>query len=241
MGGAVFPPCCLTWGQTLVDIMKITGNLLQKAPSSHCCTQCPWPCSGPPLTHTSAGDSSTLSGKSGSVSVGSLPLSPGSWCTQVSVCALRESISLVPCKFWQLYGGVNGNLLQEGLCHTQVCCTQSLCPCGRPLLTLTSAGATQTQIWLSLCWVSGSWCTQSLSPPSVSRGYGVWFQMWLHPSYHLAGDSLPLDVRYLFLVRSNILLSTGVQQQVVISEFSQEKMSAHPSTLPSPSAMVQTP
>ena len=36
----------------------------------------------------------------------------------------------------QLYGGVNGNLLQEGLCHTQVCCTQSPCPCSRPLLTL---------------------------------------------------------------------------------------------------------
>ena len=108
MGGAVFPPCCLTWGQTLVEIMKITGDLLQKAPSSHCCTQSPWPCSGPPPTHTSAGDSSTLTGKSGSVSVGSLPLSPGSWCTQGSVCALRESISLVLCKFWQLYGGVNG-------------------------------------------------------------------------------------------------------------------------------------
>ena len=34
----------------------------------------------------------------------------------------------VLCNFWQLYGGVNGDLLQEGLCHTQVCCTQSPCP-----------------------------------------------------------------------------------------------------------------
>ena len=23
MGGAVFPPCCLTWGQTMVEVMKI--------------------------------------------------------------------------------------------------------------------------------------------------------------------------------------------------------------------------
>ena len=68
----------------------------------------------------------------------------------------------VLCKFWLLYGGVNGDLLQEGLCHTQVCCTQSPCPCGRPLLTHTSAGDTQTQFWLSLCGVSGSWCTQGL-------------------------------------------------------------------------------
>ena len=41
--------------------------------------------------------------------------------------------------FWQLYGGVNSNLLQESLCHTQVCC-----PCGRPLLTCTSTEDTQT-------------------------------------------------------------------------------------------------
>ena len=32
--------------------------------------------------------------------VGSLLLSPGSWCTQVSVRALQESVSSVLCKFW---------------------------------------------------------------------------------------------------------------------------------------------
>ena len=60
------------------------------------------------------------------------------------MCALQESVSPFLCKFWWLYGGVNGNLLQEGLCHAQVCCTQSPCPCGRPLLTCTSTGDTQT-------------------------------------------------------------------------------------------------
>ena len=44
----------------------------------------------------------------------------------------------------QLSGGVPGNLLQEGLYHTQDCCTQSPCPCGRPLMTRTSTGDTQT-------------------------------------------------------------------------------------------------
>ena len=57
---------------------------------------------------------------------------------------LQESISPVLCKFCQLYGGVNGDLLQEGLFHSQVCRTQSPCPCGRALLTHTSAGDTQT-------------------------------------------------------------------------------------------------
>ena len=60
--------------------------------------------------------------------VGSLLLSPGPWFTQGFVCALQESVSPVLCKFWQLYGGVNGNLLQEGLCHTQVRGTQSPFP-----------------------------------------------------------------------------------------------------------------
>ena len=81
-------------------------------------------------------------------------------------CAFQESISPVLCEFWQLYGGVNGDLLQEGLCHTQMCCTQSPCPCGRPLLTHASSGDTQTQFWPSLCGVPGSWCAQGLFEPS---------------------------------------------------------------------------
>ena len=75
---------------------------------------------------------------------GSRLLSPGSWCTQGFVCVLQESFSPVLCKFWWLYGGVSGNVLYEGLCHSQVYGTQSRCPCGRPLLTCSSAGNTQT-------------------------------------------------------------------------------------------------
>ena len=98
--------------------------------------------------------------------VGSLLLSPGSWWAQGFVCALQESVSPVLCKFWWLYGGVNGDLLQEGLGHTQVCCTQSPGPCGRPQLTCTSAGDTHIQFWFSLCGVSLSWCAQGLFEPS---------------------------------------------------------------------------
>ena len=39
--------------------------------------------------------------------VGSLLLSPGSWCAQGFICALQESVSPVLCKFWQLCNGVN--------------------------------------------------------------------------------------------------------------------------------------
>ena len=40
-----------------------------------------------------------------------------------------KSLFPVLCKFWWFYGRVNGDLLQEGLCHSQVYCTQSPCLC----------------------------------------------------------------------------------------------------------------
>ena len=97
--------------------------------------------------------------------VGSLLLSPRFWCTRFCLCPPRVCFPVL-CKFWQLYGSVDGDLLQEGLCHTQFYCTQRPCPCGSPLLTCTSTGDTQTQSCLSLCEVLGSWCTQSLFEPS---------------------------------------------------------------------------
>ena len=71
------------------------------------------------------------------------------------VFVLSKRLFPRPIKFWQLCGGVNGNLLQEGLFHAQVCCA---CLCSSPLLTHTSTGDAQRQFCLSLCEVSGSWC-----------------------------------------------------------------------------------
>ena len=103
--------------------------------------------------------------------VRSVLLSPGSWCTQGFVCALQEAVSSVLCKFCRLYGGVNGDLLQEGLCHKQVYCTQSPWPCSCALLTGNSAGDTQTQFCLSLCGVLGPGAHKvCLSPLSISGG-----------------------------------------------------------------------
>ena len=93
---------------------------------------------------------------------------PFSWALVHRSFCLHPPRVCVPrlCRFWQLYREVNGNLLQEGLCLTQVYCTQNLCSWSSPLLTHTSAGDTQTQFWLSLCGVSGSWCTQGMFEPS---------------------------------------------------------------------------
>ena len=76
------------------------GDLLQKVPCTHCCIQCPQPCSRPLPTHTSAGDSWTLMGMSGSVSCGvTLPISWFLVCSRF-ICALQESVSPILCKFW---------------------------------------------------------------------------------------------------------------------------------------------
>ena len=57
---------------------------------------------------------------------------------------------------------VNGYHLQEGICHTQVCCTQSPHPCGRPLLIHNPQETlTERQVWLSRSGVS--WCAQGFA------------------------------------------------------------------------------
>ena len=141
------------------------GDLLQKVPFLHCCTQCALPCSRPPLTHTSAEDSWSLMGKSGSVSCG--VTAPFSWIlVQISFCLCPPRVtSPVLCKFWQLYDGVIGDLLQEALCHTQVNCTQSPCPCSSRQLTHTSTGDTPTQFWLSPHGVLSVTLLLDIGPP----------------------------------------------------------------------------
>ena len=56
----------------------------------HCYTQCPQPCSRPPPTHTSTGDSGHSRASLGQSLVGSLLLSHGSWCAQGFVVTFKS-------------------------------------------------------------------------------------------------------------------------------------------------------
>ena len=141
------------------------GDLLQKVSCMHCYTQHLNPAAG---HHRLMPPPRLLEASLGQSLVGSLLLFLGSWHVQAFVCALQESVSPVLCKFSHLCGGVNGDLLQEGLCHTQVCCTQSPRPCSSPLLTRTTTGDTQTQFCLCLCGISESWWAQGMFQPSES-------------------------------------------------------------------------
>ena len=130
----------------MVEVMKIMATSFKRSQQHIAILSALKPaaghCQSMPLLEIPGHSQASL----GQSRVGSLLVSPGSWCAQCSksLYALQEFISPVLCKFWQLCGRVNGDLLQEGLCHTQVYCTQSPCPCSSPLLTHTSLGDTQT-------------------------------------------------------------------------------------------------
>ena len=102
----------------MVEVMKIVSTSFKR---SHACTAA-LSASDPEAGHYQPMPPPETLGHSwaslGQSLVGSLLLSLGSWCTQGFVCAFQNSVSPVLCKFWWLYGGVNGDLLQEGLCHT---------------------------------------------------------------------------------------------------------------------------
>ena len=136
-----------TWGQTMVEVMKIMVTSLKRS-QARMLVCAPNPTAGhhrpTPSPETSRHPSASLL-----------------WGHCSFLLVLVHRVLLCPprvyfpvlCKFWQLYSGVNGDLLQEDLCHTH---TQSPCPCRRPLPTCTSIGDAQTQFCLSLCGVPGS-------------------------------------------------------------------------------------
>ena len=145
--------------------MKIMVTSFNRSPARTAALSAPDPagshCGHTPLPETPGQSQESLSQSL----LGSLLLSPGPWCIQGSIGALQESVSPVLCKFWWLYGGVNGDLLQEGLCqHPSLLHPEPL-----TLRQLTadpySSGDAHTQLWLRLCGVSGSWYTQGLLEP----------------------------------------------------------------------------
>ena len=158
------------------------SDLLQKVPCTHSYTRCPQPCSRSLLTQTSTRDSWTLTSKSRSVSCG--VTAPFSWvlvCTRFCLCPPRVCFPVL-WKFWRLYSGVNGDLLQDGLCYAQFYCTQSPCPCSSPLLTGTSAGDIKhSSVSVSVGSLDSGVHKVCLNTLSVSGGYGVWFLTWFHP------------------------------------------------------------
>ena len=93
-GWGCVPSLLFTWGQTLVEVMKIMVTFKR----SHACTaplSVSQPCSRTLLTHDSAGDTWTSWPNLGQSLLGSLLLSPESWFAQGSVPS--KSLTPQPC------------------------------------------------------------------------------------------------------------------------------------------------
>ena len=99
MGRVVFPPCCLTWDQTMVEVMKIMATSFKRSCALTAAHIAPDPAAGyhkpTPLPEIPGHSQATL----GQSLLGSLLLSLGFWSSQCFVCALQESVSPVLCKF----------------------------------------------------------------------------------------------------------------------------------------------
>ena len=188
----------------MVEVMKIMATSFKGFHESTAALSAPNPATGhhqpmPPLETPGH-----LRASLGQSPVGSLLLSPGSWCAQGSVCAIQESVS-------QSCVSSGGSML--GLMATSSKRAYAIpksaapsgrwpCPCSSPLLTCTSTGDTQTQFCLSLCGVSGSWSTQDLFKPS-EHFWWVWgliLNVILPLLPFFWGFSFALDVEYLLTV-----------------------------------------
>ena len=109
--------------------------------------------------------------------VGSLFLSPGSWCTQGIICALQEWSLCFPTVLWE--------------------------SCNQILMAFKDRfpGDSQSLCWVpgleSLMWGLGITVLQFVVCPP--NRFKIWFLSWLHPSHRLVEASpLSLDVRVSF-------------------------------------------
>ena len=110
---------CVSSGSSLLGLMATSSKRAYAIPKS-AASRAPTPTAGPCL-HWRLLDTPGQGWVNLLWSQCSLLL--GLVCTRFCLCPLRVYFPVL-CKFWWHYGGVNGNLFQEGLCHTQVCCTQ---------------------------------------------------------------------------------------------------------------------
>ena len=154
----------LTSVQTMVEVMKIMETSFKR---SHACIDddCPQSWSRPRLTHASARDSWTLIGKSGTVSFGSLLLSPESLCTQGFVCALQESVSPVSVSSGSSIVGLMVTSSKKAYAITRSAAPEALSLQQATSDLFLCRRHSDTVLAQSL-WVSGSWCTLGLFEPS---------------------------------------------------------------------------
>ena len=195
IGGAVFPPCYLTWGQTMVEVLKIMvtsfkrshAALLHSVPPTlqHATTN--------PCLHWRLLDTHRQLWVSLLWGHCSLLLGPGA-----------HKVLFVPSRSLFPHSCVSSGSSMVGLMATSSKRTYAI---PRSTAPITPAAMycwpvplqetfKHSSVSVSVGSLGPGAYKVCLSPLSVSGKYIVWFYMWFHPSYCLAGASpLPLDVR----------------------------------------------
>ena len=196
MGEAVFPPCYLTWGQTIVEVVKIMVTSFKRSHEPTATLSAPNPASGHhwpmPALETPGHSWASLSQSL----VGSLLLSPGSQWKHKVLLVLSKSLFHLSC----VSSGSSMVDLMVTSFRRAYSIPRSTAP-RDPAPAAVHCKPIPPQETLKYSSVSVSVRSPGpgvhkvcLSPLSISDRYGVWFQTWFCPSYHLAGVfSLPLD------------------------------------------------
>ena len=191
---------------SMVKVMATSKRVAEKTFPDSCC-QSPHPCGQPLLTHTSTGDPTTRAGSFRSVSCGviaaflwSLVYARFCLCPprlKWSLCFPQSCGSLVIKSYWPSRSDSLG--IPRHFVRSQA---------GKPgvgFRTLTRVG--------KLLWY---YCSSICHPPG---GHGIWL-LWFCPSYYLTvASSLSLDVGYLFLVGSGVLLLVVVRCSTASCDF----------------------
>ena len=153
------------------------GDLLQKVHAHTAVLSASNPAAGhhqpTPLPETPGPSRASL----GQSLVGSLLLSPGSWCTQGSVCALQESVSPVLYKFWQLCGGLMVTSSKRAYAIPRSSAPKAPAPAAAVHFELIAPQETpkHSSVSVSAGSLGPGAHKLCLSSPSVSGKYGVWF------------------------------------------------------------------
>ena len=171
------PSLLFTWGQAMLEIMKTIETSFKRSHAGTATLSAPNPVAGhcqPMVTPLVTPRYSQVS--LGLFLVGSLFLSPESWCSQVSICALQMFVSPVLCKFWRLYGGVNGNLLQEGYVIPRSTAPRAPAPAAVHCWPVPPQEILKHSSGSVSVGSQGPGAHKvCLSPPSISGRYAVWF------------------------------------------------------------------
>ena len=159
-GWSCVPSLLFTWGQTMVEVTKTMATSFKRSPAFTAALSAPRPAAGhhqpTPLLETPGHSQASL----GQPFVGSLLLSPGSRCTIFCLCPPRVYFPVL-CKFWQLYFGINCDLLQQGLAIAKSAAPRAPVPVAVHCWPVAPKEMLKHSS-VSLCGFPGSWCAQSL-------------------------------------------------------------------------------